>query len=129
MWSIMRRILKVMLILIVSVMLSNVIYSKDKSYRNRNYIVKETKTITLKKSSKGYLLYVLKKGRYKIRILPNTVDFIDTYIVGNSTEINPEIEEESNIYQLDTNKEIEIFKQEYKVNRKHKVKIEIEKIE
>lgn len=125
----MRRILKVMLILIVSVMLSNVIYSKDKSYRNRNYIVKETKTITLKKSSKGYLLYVLKKGRYKIRILPNTVDFIDTYIVGNSIEINPEIEEESNIYQLDTNKEIEIFKQEYKVNRKHKVKIEIEKIE
>ena len=125
----MRRILKVMLILIVSVMLSNVIYSKDKSYRNRNYIVKETKTITLKKSSKGYLLYVLKKGRYKIRILPNTVDFIDTYIVGNSTESNPEIEEESNIYQLDTNKEIEIFKQEYKVNRKHKVKIEIEKIE
>lgn len=125
----MRRILKVMLILIVSVMLSNVIYSKDKSYRNRNYIVKETKTITLKKSSKGYLLYVLKKGRYKIRILPNTVDFIDAYIVGNSTEINPEIEEESNIYQLDTNKEIEIFKQEYKVNRKHKVKIEIEKIE
>ena len=119
----MRRILKVMLILIVSVMLSNVIYSKDKSYRNRNYIVKETKTITLKKSSKGYLLYVLKKGRYKIRIL------LDTYIVGNSTEINPEIEEESNIYQLDTNKEIEIFKQEYKVNRKHKVKIEIEKIE
>ena len=125
----MRRILKVMLILIVSVMLSNVIYSKDKSYRNRNYIVKETKTITLKKNSKGYLLYVLKKGRYKIRILPNTVDFIDTYIVGNSTEINPEIEEESNIYQLDTNKEIEIFKQEYKVNRKHKIQIQIEKIE
>ncbi len=125
----MRRILKVMLILIVSVMLSNVIYSKDKSYRNRNYIVKETKTITLKKNSKGYLLYVLKKGRYKIRIFPNTVDFIDTYIVGNSTEINPEIEEESNIYQLDTNKEIEIFKQEYKVNRKHKIQIQIEKIE
>ena len=129
MWSIMRRILKVMLILIVSVMLSNVIYSKDKSYRNRNYIVKETKTITLKKSSKGYLLYVLKKGRYKIRILPNTVDFIDTYIVGNSTEINPEIEEDANIYEVDTNKEIEVFKQEYKVIRKHKVKIEIEKLE
>ena len=125
----MRRILKVMLILIVSVMLSNVIYSKDKSYRNRNYIVKETKTITLKKSSKGYMLYLLKKGRYKIRILPNTVDFIDTYIVGNSTEINPEIEEDANIYEVDTNKEIEIFKQEYKVNRKHKGKIEIEKIE
>ena len=125
----MRRILKVMLILIVSVMLSNVIYSKDKSYRNRNYIVKETKTITLKKSSKGYLLYVLKKGRYKIRILPNTVDFIDTYIVGNSTEINPEIEEESNIYEVDTNKQIEIFRQKYKVNKSTKIKIEIEKIE
>ena len=74
-------------------------------------------------------MYVFTKGRYRIRILPNTVDFIDTYIVGNSTEINPEIEEDANIYEVDTNKEIEIFKQEYKVNRKHKIQIQIEKIE
>jgi hypothetical protein len=92
--------------------------------------VRETKVLTLKKNYKGNILYILKKGRYKIRILPNTVDYVEPYIVGDSTEINPDdIEEESNIYEVDTNKQIEIFRQEYKVNKSTKIKIEIEKIE
>lgn len=124
----MKKMIK-FLVLVVIIVLMPVIGFGETKYRNKNLLVRETKVLTLKKNTKGNILYVLKRGRYRIRILPNTVDFIDTYIVGNSTEINPEIEEESNIYQLDTNKEIEIFKQEYKVNRKHKVKIEIEKIE
>lgn len=124
----MKKMIK-FLVLVVIIVLMPVIGFGETKYRNKNLLVRETKVLTLRKNTKGNILYVLKRGRYRIRILPNTVDFIDTYIVGNSTEINPEIEEESNIYQLDTNKEIEIFKQEYKVNRKHKVKIEIEKIE
>jgi hypothetical protein len=92
--------------------------------------VRETKVLTLKKNYKGNILYILKKGRYKIRILPNTVDYVEPYIVGDSTEINSDdIEEESNIYEVDTNKQIEIFRQEYKVNKSTKIKIEIEKIE
>lgn len=125
----MRRIFKMMLILIVSVMLSNVIYSKDKSYRNKNYIIKETKTITLKKNSKGNLLYVLKKGRYKIIITPNTVDYIDTYIMGEAEEFNPSVEENQFKYEIDTDKAIEVFRQEYKIKKGSKIKIEIEKIE
>lgn len=125
----MRRILKVMLILILSVMLSNVIYSKDKSYRNKNIIVRETKTITLKKNSKGYLLYVLKKGRYKITLTPNTVDYVDSYIMGEAQEVNPSVEENIYVYEIDTNKNIEVFRQEYKIRKSSKIKIQIEKIE
>ena len=110
-------------------MLSNVIYSKDKSYRNKNYIIKETKTITLKKNSKGNLLYVLKKGRYKIIITPNTVDYIDTYIMGEAEEFNPSVEENQFKYEIDTDKAIEVFRQEYKIKKGSKIKIEIEKIE
>lgn len=125
----MRRILKVMLILILSVMLSNVIYSKDKSYRNKNIIVRETKTITLKKNSKGYLLYVLKKGRYKITLTPNTVDYVDSYIMGEAQEVNPSVEENRYVYEIDTNKNVEVFRQEYKIRKSSKIKIQIEKIE
>ncbi len=117
------------LVLVLIIVLMPVIGFGETKYRNKNLLVRETKVLTLKKNTKGNILYVLKRGRYRIRIRPNTVDFIDTYIVGNSTEINPEIEEDANIYEVDTNKEIEIFKQEYKVIRKHKVKIEIEKLE
>lgn len=123
----MRKILNYIMILLVTLVFSSVSFGKN--YRNKNIPIKETKIITLKKNTKGHILYILKKGRYKIRMLPNTVDYVDPYIVGDSTEINPDIEEEINIYELDTNKEIEVFKQEYKVLRKQKVKIEIEKIE
>ena len=123
----MRKILNYIMILLVTLVFSSVSFGKN--YRNKNIPIKETNIITLKKNTKGHILYILKKGRYKIRMLPNTVDYVDPYIVGDSTEINPDIEEEINIYELDTNKEIEVFKQEYKVLRKQKVKIEIEKIE
>ena len=124
----MKKMIK-FLVLVVIIVLMPVIGFGEIKYRNKNLLVRGTKVLTLKKNTKGNILYVLKRGRYRIRILPNTVDFIDTYIVGNSTEINPEIEEDANIYEVDTNKEVEIFKQEYKVIRKHKVKIEIEKLE
>lgn len=123
----MKKILKYITLMIIIIFFSNITLAKQ--YRNKNITIKETKIITLKKNTKGYLLYVLKKGRYRIRILPNTVDYIEGYILGDATEINPDIKEESNIYELDTNKEIEVFKQEYKVLRKQKVKIEIEKLE
>lgn len=124
----MRKFLNYIMLLFVTLVFSSVSFGKN--YRNKNIPIKETKIITLKKNTKGHILYVLKKGRYRIRILPNTVDYVEPYIVGDSTEINPEdIEEDSNIYELDTNREIEVFKQEYKAIRKHKVKIEIEKIE
>ena len=123
----MKKILKYITLMIIIVFFSNITLAKQ--YRNKNLLVRETKVLTLKKNYKGNILYILKKGRYRIRILPNTVDYLDPYIVGNSTEFNPDIEEENNIYELDTDKKVEIFKQEYKVIRKHKVKIEIEKIE
>lgn len=127
----MKKILNYIMLLLITLVFSSVSFGKN--YRNKNVIVRETKVLTLKKNYKGNILYILKKGRYKIRILPNTVDYVEPYIVGNSTEINPDdIEEESNIYEIyevDTNKQIEIFRQEYKAIRKQKVKIEIEKIE
>lgn len=127
----MRKILNYIMLLLITLVFNSVSFGKN--YRNKNIIVRETKVLTLKKNYKGNILYILKKGRYKIRILPNTVDYVEPYIVGDSTEINPDdIEEESNIYEIyevDTNKQIEIFRQEYKAIRKQKVKIEIEKIE
>ena len=116
------------MLLLITLVFSSLSFGKN--YRNKNVIVRETKVLTLKKNYKGNILYILKKGRYKIRILPNTVDYVEPYIVGDSTEINSDdIEEESNIYEVDTNKQIEIFRQEYKVNKSTKIKIEIEKIE
>ena len=127
----MKKILNYIMLLLITLVFSSVSFGKN--YRNKNVIVRETKVLTLKKNYKGNILYILKKGRYKIRILPNTVDYVEPYIVGDSTEINPDdIEEESNIYEIyevDTNKQIEIFRQEYKVNKSTKINIEIEKIE
>ena len=123
----MRKVLNYIIFILVMLVLSNISFSKN--YRNKNIIVRETKVLTLKKNYKGNIMYILKKGRYRIRILPNTVDFIDVYIVGNSTEINPDIEGQLSVYEVDTNKPIEIFRQEYKVNKSTKIQIQIEKIE
>ena len=123
----MRKVLNYIIFILVMLVLSNISFSKN--YRNKNIIVRETKVLTLKKNYKGNIMYILKKGRYRIRILPNTVDFIDAYIVGNSTEINPDIEGQLSVYEVDTNKPIEIFRQEYKVNKSTKIQIKIEKIE
>ena len=91
-------------------------------------IIKETKIITLKKNTKGHILYVLKKGRYRIKISPNMVDYVDSYIVGESEEFNPTLDGEKLEYEIDTNK-VEVFRQEYKIKKVSKIKIEIEKIE
>lgn len=123
----MRKVLNYIIFILVMLVLSNISFSKN--YRNKNIIVRETKVLTLKKNYKGNIMYILKKGRYRIRILPNTVDFIDAYIVGNSTEINPDIEGQLSVYEVDTNKPIEIFRQEYKVNKSTKIQIQIEKID
>ena len=123
----MRKVLNYIIFILVMLVLSNISFSKN--YRNKNIIVRETKVLTLKKNYKGNIMYILKKGRYRIRILPNTVEFIDAYIVGNSTEINPDIEGQLSVYEVDTNKPIEIFRQEYKVNKSTKIQIQIEKIE
>lgn len=122
-----KKVLNYIIFILVMLVLSNISFSKN--YRNKNIIVRETKVLTLKKNYKGNIMYILKKGRYRIRILPNTVDFIDAYIVGNSTEINPDIEGQLSVYEVDTNKPIEIFRQEYKVNKSTKIQIQIEKIE
>ena len=123
----MKKVLNYIMLVLVMLVLSNISFSKN--YRNKNIIVRETKVLTLKKNYKGNIMYILKKGRYRIRILPNTVDFIDAYIVGNSTEINPDIEGQLSVYEVDTNKPIEIFRQEYKVNKSTKIQIQIEKID
>ena len=117
------------LVLVVIIVLMPVIGFGETKYRNKNVVIKETKTITMKKNSKGYLLYVLKKGRYKVTIKPNTVDYVDTYIVGESEEFNPIIDGEKLEYEIDTNKIVEVFRQEYKIKKASKIKIQIEKIE
>lgn len=117
------------LVLVLIIVLMPVIGFGETKYRNKNVVIKETKTITLKKNSKGYLLYVLKKGRYKVTIKPNTVDYVDTYIVGESEEFNPTLDGEKLEYEIDTNKMVEVFQQEYKTNKTYKIKIQIEKIE
>ena len=95
----------------------------------KNYLIKESKIITLNKNEKGKILYKLKKGRYNIRISPN-VDYIDSYIIGEAAEFNPSIQGQTLEYEIDTDKKVEVFKQEYnKANKTSKLKIEIEKIE
>ena len=123
----MKKILNYIMLLLITLVFSSLSFGKN--YRNKNVIVRETKVLTLKKNYKGNIMYILKKGRYRIRILPNTVDFIDAYIVGNSTEINPDIEGQLSVYEVDTNKPIEIFRQEYKLNKSTKIQIQIEKID
>ena len=99
------------------------------NYRNDNLIVKKNKVVKLKKNSKGYILYLLKKGRYRIIIDTGTVNTVDQYIYGEAEEFNPLFENEKLIYEIDTDKVVEVFKQEYKTDKTSKVKIEIEKLE
>ena len=123
----MRKVLNYIIFILVILVFSTVSFGKN--YRNKNIIIKETKIITLKKYNKGYLMYILKKGRYKITLTPNTVDYVDSYIMGEAQEINPLVEENRYVYEIDTNKTLEIFRQEYKIRKSSKIKIEIEKIE
>lgn len=57
------------------------------------------------------------------------VDYVDSYIVGESEEFNPTLDGEKLEYEIDTNKMVEVFRQEYKTNKTYKIKIQIEKIE
>ena len=124
----MKKLIRILVIMILMTVIVIPNFGKPK-YRNKNIPIKETKVITLKKNTKGQILYILKKGRYRIRMLPNTVDYIEPYITGDSTEINSDIEGQLSVYEVDTNKPIEIFRQEYKVNKSTKIQIKIEKIE
>ena len=94
----------------------------------KDYLIKKTTILSLNKNKSGKIIYQLKKGRYKIRISPNG-DHIDSYIVGEAAEFNPSIQGQTLEYEIDTNKKVEVFKQEYKVNKTSKLKIEIQKIE
>ena len=123
----MRKVLNYIIFILVILVFSTVSFGKN--YRNKNIIIKETKIITLKNYNKGYLMYILKKRRYKITLTPNTVDYVDSYIMGEAQEINPLVEENRYVYEIDTNKTLEIFRQEYKIRKSSKIKIEIEKIE
>ena len=123
----MRKVLNYIIFILVILVFSTVLFGKN--YRNKNIIIKETKIITLKNYNKGYLMYILKKGRYKITLTLNTVDYVDSYIMGEAQEINPLVEENRYVYEIDTNKTLEIFRQEYKIRKSSKIKIEIEKIE
>ena len=123
----MKKILKYITLMIIIVFFSNITLAKQ--YRNKNLLVRETKVLTLKKNTKGKIMYFLPKGRYKVILSPNDIDYIYSYIIGSSVELNPEINGNSFQYDIDTNKSIESFYQEYKVNKSTKIRIEIEKIE
>lgn len=112
----------------VAMMLITVIVIPNIMRAPKNYVIKESKIITLNKNQKGTIVYQLKKGRYKIRISPN-VEYVDQYIVGKSAEFNPTIDGETFQYEIDTNRKIERFKQEYNSKKNLNLKIEIEKIE
>ena len=122
----MKKIMKFLVVMILMVIITGNNFAKTK-YRNKNYIIKETKIITLKKNTKGHILYFLKKWRYRIKISPNMVDYVDSYIVGESEEFNPTLDGEKLEYEIDTNKMVEVFRQEYKTNKTYKIKIIIQK--
>lgn len=124
----MKKVIKILVVLIIMVLISVTSFGKTK-YRNKNIIIKETKRITLKNYNKWYLMYVLKKGRYRIKLSAKNIDYIDTYIVGQAEEFNPSIQSQTLSYEIDTDKIIEVFKQEYKVNKNVNLKIYIEKLE
>ena len=112
----------ILMMLFIVIWIPNLINKKD-------YLIKGNKIIILNKNQKGHIVYKLKKGRYNIRISPN-VDYIDSYIVGENAEFNPTVDGDALVYEIDTNKKVENFKQEYKKTDKTcKLKIEIEKIE
>lgn len=110
----------ILMMLFSVIWIPNLINKKD-------YVIKDSKIITINKNDRGTIVYKLKKGRYKIRISPNIN--VESYIVGEGEEFNPTIDGETFEYELDTTKEVEAFKQEYNAKKKSKVKIEIEKIE
>lgn len=105
------------------------VLSFTQNYRNDNFIVKKTKIVKLKKNRKGYILYPLRKGRYRITVDNGITSAIDQYIYCEAEEFNPLFENEKLIYEIDTDKAVEVFKQEYKTDKTSKVKIEIEKLE
>lgn len=105
------------------------VLSFTQNYRNDNFIVKKTKIVKLKKNRKGYILYSLRKGRYRITVDNGITSAIDQYIYGEAEEFNLLFENEKLIYEIDTDKAVEVFKQEYKTDKTSKVKIKIEKLE
>jgi len=123
----MKKILKYITLMIIIIFFSNIILAKP--YRNKNLLVRETKVLTLKKNTKGKIIYFLQRGRYKVIVSPNDIDYIDSYIIGSSVELNPEMIGNSFTYEIDTKKSIEAFHQEYKVNKSTKIQIKIEKLE
>ena len=123
----MKKNLNYIILVLIILVFSSLSFGKN--YRNKNVVIKESKTINLKRNNKGNILYLLKKGRYKITLTPNTVDYLDSYIMGEAQEINPSVEENRYVYEIDTNKTLEVFRQEYKIRKSSKIKIEIEKIE
>lgn len=123
----MKKNLNYIILVLIILVFSSLSFGKN--YRNKNVVIKESKTIDLKRNNKGNILYVLKKGRYKITLTPNTVDYVESYIMGEAQEINPSVEENRYVYEIDTNKTLEVFRQEYKIRKSSKIKIEIERIE
>ena len=105
------------------------VLSFTQNYRNDNFIVKKTKIVKLKKNRKGYILYPLRKGRYRITVDNRITSTIDQYIYGQAEELYSMFENEKLIYEIDTDKAVEVFKQEYKTDKTFKVKIKIEKLE
>lgn len=123
----MKRIFNYIMLVLMILTLSSISLAKE--YRNKNYLIKKTKTVKFKKNRKGYILYLLKKGRYRIIVDPGTVNTVDQYIYGEAEEFNPLFGNEELVYEIDTDKTVEVFKQEYKTNKTSKIKIQIEKIE
>ena len=123
----MRRIFNYIMLVLMILTLNSISLAKE--YRNKNYLIKKTKTVKFKKNRKGYILYLLKKGRYRIIVDPGTVNTVDQYIYGEAEEFNPLFGNEELVYEIDTDKTVEVFKQEYKTNKTSKIKIQIEKIE
>lgn len=123
----MKKILKYITLMIIIIFFSNITLAKQ--YRNKNLLVRETKVLPLKKNTKGKIMYFLPKGRYKVMVSPNDTNYLDSYIMGESEEFNPEMIGNSFTYEIDTKKSIEAFHQEYKVNKSTKIQIKIEKLE
>lgn len=112
----------ILMMLFSVIWIPNLINKKD-------YVIKESKIITLNKNEKGHIVYKLKKGRYRVIVDPGTANNVDQYIYGEAEEFLPLIENEKLVYEIDTDKAVEVFKQEYKTDKISKVKIKIEKLE
>lgn len=125
----MKRTIRLIVFLILFSVIVIPNFAKER-YKSKNIIVrKTTKKLVLKKNSKGKIIYFLPKGRYKVIVSPNDTDYLDSYIMGESEEFNPDMIGNNFQYEIDTKKSIESFYQEYKVNKNTKLKIQIEKIE